>query len=84
MKDIPDLEDVAKLSPRLKSLLRRHSQLNEEVDKLNNRPFLTAEEAAKLKNLKLEKLKIKEEVLLVYNALKSSLNFESRQQVVNA
>lgn len=70
--DLPGIEELARLNGRLKSLLAKHKKLDSWVNQLNQRIALTPKEEEQLKDLKLQKLKIKEEIIKLYEALKGS------------
>ena len=58
-----------KPNPRLVSLYKEHKILNEKVEQLTNRSFLTSNEELELKKLKKEKLNKFEEMLNIARAV---------------
>ncbi|MCS6961650.1 MAG: DUF465 domain-containing protein [Deltaproteobacteria bacterium] len=81
LAEYPGLEELARSYPKFKSLIKKHRQLDDLVERLNQRVFLTAREEELLKDLKRKKLKIKEEIDRMYSYLKSSFDFECRQEL---
>lgn len=70
--ELPGIEQMARSNGRLKSLMAKHKKLDLWVNQLNQRIALTPKEEEQLKDLKLQKLKIKEEIMRLYEALKGS------------
>ncbi len=84
LSELPGLEELVTLNPKLKKLVEKHTKLDQLVSELNQRFFLTAEEEKKLKILKFKRLKIKEEIINLYNRLKPNFNFEFNYSTVGA
>ncbi len=61
-----DKELIKELSEKyedIKELFEKHQELDKELQKLAKRPYLSPEEEKKEKEMKLEKLKIKEKIV---------------------
>lgn len=81
--ELPGVEEIARVNGRLKSLLNKHKKLDLWVTQLNQRIALTPTEEKQLKDLKLQKLRVKEEIIKLYQALKNPPDSESRQEIAN-
>ena len=60
-----DKEFVKKFAEKyqdIKELFEKHQELEKEVEAFNKKRYLTAEEEARLKQIKKEKLQIKEKI----------------------
>ncbi len=61
-----DREVIQKLAEKyedVKELFERHQELDKELQKLAKRPYLSPEEEKREKEMKVEKLKIKEKIV---------------------
>lgn len=81
--ELPGIEEIARVNGRLMSLLNKHKKLDHLVTQLNQRIALTPTEEKQLKDLKLQKLRVKEEIIKLYQSLKTPPNSESRQEIAN-
>ena len=60
-----DKEFIKKFAEKyqdIKELFEKHQELEKEVETFNKKKYLTAEEEARLKQIKKEKLQIKEKI----------------------
>jgi len=57
------VQSLAEKYEDIKELFERHQELEKELQKLAKRPYLSPEEEKKEKEMKVEKLKIKEKIV---------------------
>jgi uncharacterized protein YdcH (DUF465 family) len=61
-KTLELIESARKNNPQLEQLLRTHQELNRQVDELNERIHLSAQEEIELSRLKKEKLRVRDRI----------------------
>jgi uncharacterized protein YdcH (DUF465 family) len=72
MEKTPIIEELLELNEEFKALWEEHEELNEKVDEMSARVYLTNEEEIELKRLKLLKLRGKERLIEFIEEYKKS------------
>ena len=74
MEKTPMVEELLNVNEEFKKLWEEHTKLNQKVDEMSTKPYLTPEEEVELKKLKLVKLKGKEKLVSMLDDYKKSKN----------
>lgn len=59
------IDSASKLNPELQTLVSTHRNLDGKVDELSERVNLSADESVELKRLKIEKLRIRDQIEII-------------------
>ncbi len=74
MEKTPIVEELLNSNEEFKKLWEEHEELNQKVDEMSLKPYLTPEQEVELKKLKLIKLKGKEKLVSMLEEYKKSKN----------
>ena len=74
MEKTPIVEELLNSNEEFKKLWEEHEELNQKVDEMSLKPYLTPEEEVELKRLKLVKLKGKEKLVSILDEYKKTKN----------